>query len=234
MVFILQNTPLFYRFRPQTEAKLSLTLFGHFDMNDFVIVVGRQYGAGGRKLGRLLAESFGIPYFDKELLAEAAQTQGFSSEIFSRSDEKRPSPMRSLLAFCYGSEAGSYSKYSLDDENIYRMQCEVIRAVAARGGAVIVGRTADYILRDHPKLISIFVHAPEEVRASTVHDRGECQSFDKSLEKLRKMDRNRESYYNYYTKRRWGVASSYDLTFDSSKIPTEMVVDAIKAIMSKL
>lgn len=196
-------------------------------MNDFIIVIGRQYGAGGRKLGKRLAETLNVPYYDKELLSEAADALGFSKELFLKADEKKPSILRSFLSFNYGSPSASFSSYTLTDDNLYRAQSDVIKSICEKGSCVIVGRTADYVMRDHPGLLSIFVHAPEEHRAKAILERGEAKSMEEALEKARKFDRSRESYYNYFTNRHWGHADNYDLTFNSSCLTTEALLPLI-------
>lgn len=196
-------------------------------MNDFIIVIGRQYGAGGRKLGKRLAETLNVPYYDKELLSEAADALGFSKELFLKADEKKPSILRSFLSFNYGSPSASFSSYTLTDDNLYRAQSDVIKSICEKGSCVIVGRTADYVMRDHPGLLSIFVHAPEEHRAKAILERGEAKSMEEALEKARKFDRSRESYYNYFTNRHWGHADNYDLTFNSSRLSPEAILPLI-------
>lgn len=196
-------------------------------MNDFIIVIGRQYGAGGRKLGKRLAETLNVPYYDKELLSEAADALGFSKELFLKADEKKPSILRSFLSFNYGSPSASFSSYTLSDDNLYRAQSDVIKSICEKGSCVIVGRTADYVMRDHPGLLSIFVHAPEEHRAKAILERGEAKSMEEALDKARKFDRSRESYYNYFTNRHWGRADNYDLTFNSSRLSTEALLPLI-------
>ncbi len=196
-------------------------------MNDFIIVIGRQYGAGGRKLGKRLAETLNVPYYDKELLSEAADALGFSKELFLKADEKKPSILRSFLSFNYGSPSASFSSYTLTDDNLYRAQSDVIKSICEKGSCVIVGRTADYVMREHPGLLSIFVHAPEEHRAKAILERGEAKSMEEALEKARKFDRSRESYYNYFTNRHWGRADNYDLTFNSSRLSTEALLPLI-------
>lgn len=201
-------------------------------MNDFIIVIGRQYGAGGRKLGKRLAETLNVPYYDKELLSEAADALGFSKELFLKADEKKPSILRSFLSFNYGSPSASFSSYTLSDDNLYRAQSDVIKSICEKGSCVIVGRTADYVMRDHPGLLSIFVHAPEEHRAKAILERGEAKSMEEALDKARKFDRSRESYYNYFTNRHWGRADNYDLTFNSSRLSTEALLPLILSALT--
>ncbi len=201
-------------------------------MNDFIIVIGRQYGAGGRKLGKKLAEALNVPYYDKELLSEAADALGFSKELFRNADERKPSVLRSFLSFNYGSPSASFSSYTLSDDNLYRAQSNVIKSICEKGSCVIVGRTADYVMREHPGLLSVFIHAPEEHRAKNILDRGEAKSMKDALEKARKFDRSRESYYNYFTNRHWGQADNYDLTFNSSRLRIEDIMPLIIASLS--
>lgn len=201
-------------------------------MKDFIIVIGRQYGAGGRRLGRMLADKLGVPYYDKELLAQAAEEFGISKEIFMKADEKKPSALRSFLSLNYGSPLASFSSYALTNDNLYRAQSEVIKAVSKKGSCVIVGRTADYVLRNHPQLISVFIHAPEDVRAKALCNSGEEKDYQTALDKTKQRDRERESYYNYFTNRSWGRADNYDLTFNSAVIPLETIVDMIEAKLS--
>ncbi len=196
-------------------------------MENFVVVIGRQYGAGGRTLGKKLAEKLNVPYYDKELLSEAAKMMGFSPEIFQKKDEKRPSFIRSMLSFNYGALNTTNSPETLSDENIYRYQSEVIKSIAEKGPCIIVGRTADYILRNHPNLLSVFINAPIEHRANLIMERNDAASHHQAIEKAKKFDRNRESYYNYFTNQHWGHADNYHLTFDSSKFSIEQMSDFI-------
>lgn len=199
--------------------------------DSFVIVIGRQYGAGGKYLGKKLAETLGVPYYDKELLSETADALGFSKELFMKADERKPSMFRSFLSFNYGSPSAAFSSYVLSDDNLYRAQSHVIKSIAENGPCIIVGRTADYVLRDHPGLISIFVHAPIEERAKIIVNRGEAENTDKAIEKARKFDKSRESYYNFFTNRNWGHADNYHLSFDSSKISIDEIVRIISNLV---
>lgn len=202
-------------------------------MDKFVIVIGRQYGAGGRRLGKKLAARLNVPYYDKELINEAADTLGISKTLLMKVDEKRPSFLRSLLSFNYGISSAPAPVNSLNAETLYQLQSKVIRSICEKGSCVIVGRTADYVIRDHPGLLSIFIHAPEDIRAKVIIDRGEAYSLQQAIEIARKYDRERESYYNYFTNREWGAADNYDLSFNSSKIELDSIVDLIASHLSK-
>ncbi len=197
---------------------------------DPIIVIGRQYGGGGRKIGRELARRFDVPYYDKELLAEAAERMGMPHELLRQADERRPSALRSLLSLSLG-VSDTYGLPPLGREALYEAQSRVIRQIASEGGCVIVGRTADYVLRDHPSMVSLFLHAPEEVRIERVMGRGECTEPRVAKERLRQADRQREDYYNYFTGRNWGHARNYHLTLDSSLLSEEETVDLLEAFI---
>lgn len=202
-------------------------------MEKFVIVIGRQYGAGGRKLGKRLAKELHVSYYDKELLSEAASSMGYTTEIFTNKDEKRPSFLRSLLSFTYGNMNDTSNPDTLSDENIYRLQSDVISKIAERESCIIVGRTADYILRNHPHLISIFIHAPEHHRTKALVERNEAETLETAASMIHKKDNSRESYYNFFTNRHWGKADNYDFSFDSSKISEDSIVTLILNILNK-
>ncbi len=194
---------------------------------DLIIVVGRQFGSGGRGIGKALAEAYGLEYYDKEVLSEAARKFGYNPEIFARYDEKRPSPLRSFLSNAFG-VAESYEN-SMSSESIYERQSRVIRELASRKGCVFVGRSADYVLRDHPNLVSIFLHAPIEHRGREIVRRGDAETLEKGVEIARKLDEKRRDFYNYFTGRAWGKADNYHLSLDSSLLGHDGSLEVIKA-----
>ncbi len=199
---------------------------------DPIIVIGRLYGAGGRKIGRELARRFNLPYYDRELLSEAASRLGFSRRVFDNADERRPSLLGSLLSFGNGiSEA--FGTPPMSREGIYEAQSRVIRQIASEGGAVFVGRSADYILRHHPGLVSIFLHAPEDVRARRLIERGEAEDEAQARERLRHADTDRENFYNYFTGRPWGHADNYDLTLDSTHLDEQEAADLLESFVRR-
>lgn len=198
----------------------------------YLIVIGREYGSGGRRIGRMLADALGFSYYDKGLLSEAANRLGFSREIFAGNDERRPSLLRSLLSLTYGVQSGEIGNATMSDENLYELQSQVIKEICMHESCVIVGRTADYIMREHPHILSIFVHAPIEKRAESLVNRGEASNIEAAEEIAQKNDRNRASFYNYYTNRDgWGKASNYHLSFDSSRMADEVIISTVKAML---
>lgn len=188
-----------------------------------IIVIGRQYGGTGRKTGRALAEALGLPYYDKEIINKVSAKYGYDPDILHRADEKKPSPFRSMLLGKYG-VMDMYATSPLSRESLYEAQTNVIRQICNEGSCVIVGRTADYIMREHPGLVSVFIHAPKEWRASNLISRGEATDIPDAINKIKKADSDREGYYNYFTGRKWGTADNYHLTIDASLLePEEMV-----------
>lgn len=198
---------------------------------NIVVTIGRQFGSGGRELGRKLAERLGIKYYDKELLSEAARRAGVSQEFFEKKDERFPSFVNGLFAFAFGyHNMNSYAAgtNSISDENLYRAQSDFIRSLSDEGSCVIVGRTADYILRDFPGLVSIFVHAPEEVCARRIMERSpEPVTEEKAKQKAARINKLRANYYNFYTDRQWGHASTYHLSVDTSVMAMDDIVELI-------
>lgn len=194
---------------------------------DFVIVIGRQFGSGGREIGRRIAEKLGIPYFDKNLLAEAAKAFGFDKDVLADADEKRPSFIRTFLGSSYGNTSDFGCWGSLSPDALYDVQSRVIGRICHAGPCVIVGRTADYIARELTNLFSVFIHSPEAHRARRIVMRNDAADEAEAIRIAKKADSKRESYYNYYTGRRWGAASNYHLSLDASMLSMEETVDLI-------
>ena len=196
--------------------------------NNLVITIGRQFGSGGRQIGKLLSEKLSIPYYDKEILAVAAKDSGICEELLEHHDEK---PTRSLLfslvtgAQMHNSLGSTYMDMPLNHK-IFLAQFDAIRRVASEGPCVIVGRCADYVLRDKPNAVKLFVRADMRQRmerAVAVHN----VDIDKAEDYVRKMDKQRASYYNYYATNTWGDINNYDLCLDTGKLGIEGSVELI-------
>lgn len=202
--------------------------------HSFLIVIGREYGSGGRRIGKMLAEALGVSFYDKTLLSKASEKLGYSPEIFANKDEKRPSLIRSILSFTYGANTANIDGAPMSDEKIYEYQSRVIREICNEESCVIVGRTADYIMREHPGLISIFLHAPIIHRIESIKSRGETDDDRRARELAESADRSREEFYNYYTNSNsWGKANNYDVTLDTSKLSDDSIVEIIKGIVKE-
>lgn len=196
---------------------------------NIVITVGRQFGSGGRELGRKIASRLGIDYYDKELLKQAAEGAGVSEEFVRDNDERFPKFISSALSFNMGLSPVSWyqNPSSISSDSIYGAQSEVIRSLASKGSCVIVGRSSDYVLRDFPRVVNIFVHAPMEACVRRIMSRGDSMTEDKARRLAEKTNRLRANYYNFYTDKKWGDARTYDLTFDTSLISTDDIADLV-------
>lgn len=201
--------------------------------DNFVIVIGRQFGSGGRTVGKIIADRLGIAYYDSELLQQAARETGIDAQIFKRHEEKKPSMLKTLLQGAYGI-ADNFHTVPLSSERTYNLQCKIIKDISKKGSCVIVGRNADYILRNHPKLLSVFLHAPESERIKRILGRKEALSEAEAVEMARMHDKRRESFYNFYTgEKKWGLASNYHLCLDTSTLSNEELADIIISLAKK-
>lgn len=196
-------------------------------MENFVIVIGREFGSGGRTIGKMVASRLGIGYYDSEILNRVAEAEGLDPEVLKRHEEKKPSVLKMLLQGAYGI-ADNFHSVPLSSERIYGIQSRVIKELVKKDSCVIVGRNADFILRDHPCLLSVFLHAPLQHRARRIFERGEAEDMEKAGEMARAQDKRREAFYNFYTgEKKWGVASNYHLSLDTSSLENEEVRDII-------
>jgi hypothetical protein len=185
--------------------------------NNIIINIGRQVCAGGLEIGRLLAEEFHAKYYDRELLNLAAKESGFSEEFFKRSDERKGF-LRSFLHLPYSNTWGGGSNYyqsNFSQESLFKFQSDAIRKAAGEGSCVFVGRCADYVLRDFPNVVNIFVTASLEARVA-LFMKEKNVSHDEAVKRIQHVENRRASYYNYYTGKKWGHAESYDLCVNAS------------------
>ena len=184
-------------------------------MGNIIINVGRQLGSGGHDIGRMLALDFGAKYYDRELLNLAAKESGFSEKFFEENDERT-----GFLKVLFNVQTSHFSGSSLyksnfSQESLFQFQSDAIRKAAAEGSCVFVGRCADYVLRDFPNVVNIFVTASMDYRIRQIMNK---QHLDEEAARnyIEKRENQRAEYYNYYTGKRWGYAASYDLCIDSS------------------
>lgn len=197
-----------------------------------IITIGRQAGSGGREIGTKLAAALGVKCYDKELLDRAAKDSGFCAEIFENHDEK---PTRSFLyslimdSHSYGYPASTYSEMPLNHK-IFLAQFDSIKKLAEEESCVIVGRCADYALEENEDCISVFIHAPLEDRVARVSKLRDMP-LGKTKDMLLKTDKQRASYYNYYSNKKWGDAVSYDYCINSSLLGIDGTVALIKSIV---
>lgn len=194
-----------------------------------IITISRQYGSAGREIGKKLAEELDVPFYDNEIITRAAKESGFAEAAFHRAEQKASNSLLYSIAMglnSYGSQEFGYSSLSLDDR-IYLAQSEVIHNLADEGPCVIVGRCADYVLRNHKNVVNIFIWASIESRvkrATTCYDLPE----NKAAEQILKIDKRRANYYNYHANEKWGRADNYDLSIRSDFLGIDGTVKTIK------
>lgn len=193
-----------------------------------IITINRQYGSGGREIGQKLSEKLGIGFYDKELISIAAKDSGFAEALFENADEK---PSNSLL---YSIVSGSYNPRAwffggtdiLTNDTLFNIQAEVIRKVSAKP-CVIVGRCADFILREREDLFTVFTRASQASRIKFVADANPKYSQKECENYIKKMDKSRTNYYSYYTNREWSDALNYDLCINTDKVSIDQSVELI-------
>ena len=193
-----------------------------------IITIGRQYGSGGRQVGQKLAKEFGIPYYDKEILKVAAKESGFCEELFENFDEK---PTTSFLySLVMDPYALGYNSNSFDlplNHKVFLAAFDAIKSVADKGPCVIVGRCADYALADYDNVIKVFVSGDYDFKVKRVMELHDCDEA-KAKDIMVKADKQRASYYNYYTSKKWGELKSYDLTINTGIVGEDGAVEIIK------
>lgn len=193
--------------------------------DDTIITISREYGSGGRIIGQKLAERLGIPFYDHELITLAAKETGMSEEFLKNTEERANHSLRFSLSYL-----GNLSYTMPLNDQVFIAQSKIIHDIADKGPCVIVGRCADYVLKDHKHCLNVFVHANLDYRmyrAIKHYDFPEQKTIEKTKEMILKIDKQRETYYNYYTDHVWGKASNYHICLDSSQLHIDGTVDVL-------
>lgn len=200
-------------------------------MEKYFINIGRQLGSGGKLIGQLLAKELNIPIYDRTLIDMAAKESGFCKEIFEQKDEEKGfiSRLFDVIPFMGDNMYGN----CLSDEALFKIQSDVIRHLAEQGSCIFVGRCADYILREEVRVINIFITADEADRISRIRERHPELTEEQTRAFMQKADHKRASYYNYYSERTWGHASTYHLCLNSSTLGIEGTMQFIKAFVEE-
>lgn len=203
-----------------------------------IITIGRQFGSAGREIGEKVAAHFGIPCYDKELLSRAAKESGFCEEMIESHDER---PTNSFLynlvmdTYSFGYNASSFMDMPISHK-IFLAQFDTIKKMASEGPCVIVGRCADYALTDLENCINLFIYGEEKVKIKRIMEKYNL-SESKAKDMINKKDKQRQSYYNYYSSKKWGRADSYDLCINSSLLgidgTVKLIIQAIEDFESK-
>lgn len=196
-----------------------------------IITIGRQFGSGGKEVGIRVAKELGIPFYDKELLQEAAKKSGLCEKIFENFDERPKSLLYSIAMDSYMfSLPGAGAGDSLEQQ-VYLATFNTIRHIAEQGPCVIIGRCADYALADNPNHLSLFIWAPMEDRIQRVARRQKV-SAEEARKVILKTDKRRASYYEYYSSKKWGAVDSYDFCINSSYLGLGRTVELIQALVA--
>jgi len=193
-----------------------------------IIAINREYGSNGRIVGLEVARKLGIPSHGDDIVGLASQYSGIDEDFFKKIDERPTDSFLFMLAnnaFTIGSSIGAYQS-SLSSDMLFTKQSEVIRKFAEDGDCVILGRCGNYILRDEPGLISVFITADDEFKIKTVMEREEVDRRE-AIKRVRTMNRRRANYYGYYSGREWGACKTYDFMVNTGKLGIETAVDVI-------
>jgi len=205
-------------------------------LDKIIINIGRQLGAGGHDIGRMLAEEFHAKYYDKELLNLAAQESGFSAEFFAQNDEKKGF-LKSLFHL-HAPHVADNNFYVNDfsQEGLFKFQSDAILKAASEGSCVFVGRCADYVLRDCENAVNVFISASLDYRIKQIMSK-RSMGHEEARKFIEQCESKRAEYYNYYTGKKWGSAMSYDLCIDSSvlgvKQSEQIIAEFVRKRMEK-
>lgn len=200
-----------------------------------VITIARQFGSGGHEVGERLARELNVPFYDKALIAMAAKQSGLSEEVFENADEKATSSLLYSMvmgSYGFGGRIPGINEMPINDK-LFIIQSDIIKKAAAQGPCVIIGRCADYILRDFPHCLNVFIHADKAARVERIVSKNLCEA-KKAPDFITKKDKQRANYYNFYSNNRWDDLNNYDLTLDTSKFTVEKAVELVLDAARKL
>lgn len=190
-----------------------------------VITISREFGSGGRTVGKQLAEKLGIPCYDREIIEKVAEESGYDKQYIEETGEYTKGGILNTIF-----QSRSYGYSPSNEDIIWKFQAELIRKLAREGPCVIVGRCADYILREDPEVLRVFIHASMEFRAKRiVEEYGERE--DSPQKRLRDKDKQRSAYYDYYTDMRFGDGRNYHLCLDSGELGIDKCVDILADVV---
>lgn len=200
-------------------------------MSNQVIVISRQFGSGGRKIGRLLSDRLHIPYYDMALIEMASKRSNTDYTALLEVDEKKVTRKWYEFSMEVGPEY-QMKKIPMNEE-LFSLQAEIIKDLAMQSPCIMIGRGADYILRENERMLSVFVHADMETKLEVV-ERHYNLTREEAAALIRKTDKQRSVYYNYYTEYKWGEVDNYDLTLDRGRLGIEKCVDVLEMLYHSL
>ena len=200
-----------------------------------IITISREYGCMGIEIAKKLADMLGYKYYDKEIIKIASEKSGISEERFENAENKPTNSLLYSLVLGMYQTPGQFEEYQnfLSDDSIFNIQSDIIRSVALKESCVIVGRCADYVLRDEENVFNIFLKSSEENRVNHVLSETKGANINEIKKQVRRADKNRRTYYEYYTGRKWANANNYDLCIDSLKFGVDKCCKLIIDLISK-
>ena len=194
-----------------------------------MITISREYGSNGHKIGELLAQRLGLPFYDKDIIAIASKETRFAEEAFEKAEKTATTSLGYAL-----SNRSNRSLYGMPwNDQLFMVQSSVIRTLADQGPAIFVGRCADYVLSGYKASIDIFLQASEEARVRTIMER-ERVSKREAENSIRRYDKSRATYYNYYTDRKWGDIQNYDIALNVSHLTPEEAADLLATFINQV
>ena len=197
-----------------------------------IITIGRQYGSGGRNIGIQLAKELDVPFYDQNILKQAAEESGLCEKILQNYDEKPRSFLYSIAMDPFGYALGGIPANTLD-QRVYMATFDTINSIADKGSCVIIGRCADYVLRERKNVLRVFLYASMEERIKAVMARDDLNEAA-AKQKINRMDRSRAAYYEFYSTQKWGDVGSYDLCIDTSLLGQDGTVALIRHVMEQM
>lgn len=200
-----------------------------------IITIARTLGSGGRQIGEALAQRLGYKFYDKNLLAEAAEQSGISAEFFAQADERaQQHPITGgLFGLRFPFLSGNGGNNGLANDTLFKLQSDTIQAIADRENAIFLGRCADYVLREHKDCLRVFLYANVNDAARRVMERKQIDA-EAAKELIEKTNRQRAAYYNHYASSAWGKAQTYDLCLNTSLMDFDAIVELLAGLAQRL
>ena len=216
-LFIFEYKNIGKESRKEENALESTVVENNISKENVIVTISRQYGSGGRYVGRILAQKLGIKFWDKELIESVAKESGMTEKFVSENEQKREWV------------ANLNSEYNSEDE-LYIAQTKVIKEIATQGSCVIIGRCADYILKDNPNVIRVFIYSDEDakIKRAIKHYNLNEKNAKKEIEKI---DKERARHYKYYTNQEWGNLNNYDIALNSDYLGVEKTAQIIQEMI---
>ncbi len=215
--------------KPSRERRITMA-------KKIIVTIARQYGSGGREIGERIAKNLGLPLIDKELIKDAASKGEINEEVIKSADESAANSLLYTLAMgsnMLGTTIHFGYKMPINDK-LFILQSEAIKEYATRGSCVIIGRCADYVLRDEPNILRLFIYGDLDHRQERIKARHPEIKPSQIIDIINKTDKRRSSYYNFYTGNKWGKYDNYDMAINSSTLGIEGTADVITASIKKL